>query len=110
VTPEASSDLSSPDQSEQAYERVLRGIPRWLLKGYLEDLGGRVVPISPGDDQAPDEDRLTADGWQARLTQIEDFEIGSLRSGQVRLTVTGDAEAVQAMLAALEPRLFRGGG
>lgn len=91
---------------ENRYERVLRGIPRWLLVGYLEQLGGVVEPHAP----APDEIVLAGEGWTARLTQIEDYQIGSLRSGQVRLTLTGASDAVDAILMALEPRLFRGGG
>lgn len=88
-------------------ERVLRGIPRWLLRGYLEELGGRLVE---GVSAADEEEVVAGDGWTARLTQIEDYRIGSLRSGQVRLTVEGDAAALDAMLRTLEPRLFRGGG
>jgi hypothetical protein len=93
--------------TEARHERVLRGIPRWLLRGYLEDLGARLHPeISP----VPDQDSLMADGWQARLTQLDDYRIGSLSSGQVELVVTGEPSAVEAMLKRLEPRLFRGGG
>ena len=50
------------------------------------------------------------DGWEARLTQLEDYKIVSLSSGQVRLLVTGDADEVRGMLSRLAPRLFRGGG
>jgi hypothetical protein len=57
-----------------------------------------------------DEDVLVGDGWTARLIQMEDFKIGSLRSGQVRLEVRGQPAAVDAMMESLEPRLFRGGG
>jgi hypothetical protein len=93
--------------SEPRRERVLRGIPRWLLRGYLEDLGGVLTdPYAP----MPDEDLLVGDGWTALLTQIEDYQIGSLRSGQVRLSLDGEPAAIAALLAALEPRLFRGGG
>jgi hypothetical protein len=118
--------------SEVVRERELRGIPRWLLKGYLEQLGGIVTPSpqpspkgrgsarpasrergSTGDAfevSSSDEDVLVGEGWTARLIQMEDFQIGSLRSGQVRLEVRGEPAAVDTMMAALEPRLFRGGG
>ena len=99
--------------SEHTHERVLRGIPRWLLRGYLEELGGQIVDADgadPATDPTPEEELLVADGWQARLTQIEDFRIGSLSSGQVRLVVTGDPDEVRGMLSRLAPRLFRGGG
>ena len=88
------------------HERVLRGIPRWLLRGYLEDLGGHAsAPYG-----VTEEDRLEGDGWTATLVQLEDYRIGSLSSGQVRLELTGARVAVDALIAALEPRLFRGGG
>jgi hypothetical protein len=88
----------------------LRGIPRWLLCEYLEDLGGRVVTSDSDGGAAAEEDVVAGDGWQARLTQLEDFRVGSLSSGQVRLTVTGDPDEVRGMLSRLAPRLFRGGG
>ena len=85
---------------------MLRGIPRWLLRTYLEDLGGQTET----EYGLTEEDRLHGDGWTATLLQIEDYRIGSLSSGQVRVTVTGEPGAVAVLLEALEPRLFRGGG
>jgi hypothetical protein len=103
--------------TEVTYERVLRGIPRWLLRGYLEDLGARSVEGAGSEDDLRgaastdgDHDLLVAEGWRARLAQLEDYRIGSLRSGQVEMVVTGEPGVVDVMLAALEPRLFRGGG
>ena len=96
--------------SDTAHERVLRGIPRWLLVGYLEDLGGIKVETDDGAVVGREEDLVAGDGWQARLTQLEDFKVGSLSSGQVRLLVTGDPDEVRGMLSRLAPRLFRGGG
>jgi hypothetical protein len=96
--------------ADAVHERVLRGIPRWLLVGYLEELGGSAVDASDGFDLRPDEDLVIGDGWQARLTQLDDFRVGSLSSGQVRLLVTGDPDEVRGMLSRLTPRLFRGGG
>ena len=96
--------------TDAVHERVLRGIPRWLLVGYLEDLGGTAVQSGDGLDLLPDEDLVVGDGWQARVTQLEDFRVGSLSSGQVRLVVTGDRDEVRGMLSRLAPRLFRGGG
>ena len=96
--------------TDAVHERVLRGIPRWLLVGYLEDLGGTVVGIDDRAVVGPEQDLVAGDGWQARLTQMEDFRVGSLSSGQVRLVVMGDADEVRGMLSRLAPRLFRGGG
>lgn len=96
--------------TDYTHERVLRGIPRWLLREYLEDLGGQATAPESGDNTDGTSDTLNADGWQATLTQMEDFRVGSLSSGQVRLTVTGDPDEVRGMLSRLAPRLFRGGG
>lgn len=95
--------------SDAVHERVLRGIPRWLLRGYLEDLGGTAHEVTDG---VPDleEDVVEGDGWTATVTQLEDFRVGGLSSGQVRLRVTGDPDEVRGMLSRLAPRLFRGGG
>jgi hypothetical protein len=96
--------------TDAMHERVLRGIPRWLLVDYLEDLGGTAVETDDLSVAGPEEDLIAGDGWQARLTQMEDFKVGSLSSGQVRLVVTGDPDEVRGMLSRLAPRLFRGGG
>jgi len=103
--------------TEVTHQRVLRGIPRWLLRGYLEDLGAHPSKhdCSEGDLQGArstdgDHDLLVAEGWRARLSQLEDYRIGSLRSGQVEMVIIGEPDVVRSVLAALEPRLFRGGG
>jgi hypothetical protein len=96
--------------SDANHERVLRGIPRWLLVEYLEGLGGTAIEPGGSSGLADEEDLVMGDGWQARLTQMEDFRVGSLSSGQVRLEVTGDPDEIRGMLARLAPRLFRGGG
>ncbi|MHC4548583.1 MAG: DUF1952 domain-containing protein [Planctomycetota bacterium] len=80
--------------------REVRGIPLWLLREYLEEAGGHA-----GDDAT-----VTGDGWTVRLTQIEDFQVGSLRVGQVRLELSGDADGLARVRAYLEPKLLRAGG
>lgn len=104
--------------TEVTHRRVLRGIPRWLLRDYLTDLGARPAQLDDGSAEDArgavaadaDLDLLVGDGWQARLCQLDDYRIGSLRSGQVELAITGAPEIVDAVLTRLEPRLFRGGG
>jgi hypothetical protein len=80
--------------------RETRGIPLWLLREYLEEGGGR----------AADDYRVVGDGWEVRLTQIEDFAVGSLRVGQVRLDIDGSDAGVARVLAFLDPKLIRAGG
>jgi len=81
-------------------EREVRGIPLWLIREYLEELGGRPI----GDDAAEGE------GWAAKIEQIEDFKIGSLEIGQVRLTMEGDEAAVTALNLKMDDKLLRAGG
>ncbi len=82
------------------FETVVRGVPLWLLREYLEEIGGQL--------QA--DGGLAGDGWMARLTQVDDYVIGSLRVGQVRVEIAGEAASVGRARAALEPKLLRAGG
>jgi hypothetical protein len=95
--------------TDVVHERALRGVPRWMLVEYLEELGGTALTTDNGADMADDEDLVAGDGWQARLTQLEDFRTGPLSSEQVRLVVTGDPDEVRGMLSRLAPRLSRHG-
>ena len=81
-------------------ERELRGIPLWLLAEYLLELGGHAT--EPG--------RVQGDGWEASLTQLEDFRVGSLAVGQVRIAVQGSSDAMALLLPLLEKKLLRAGG
>lgn len=95
--------------ADVGHERILRGISRWVLVEYLEGLGGTSVPDGGGLDLTPHEDFVVGDGWQARLSQLEDYQKGFLRSEQVRMVVTGDPDEVRGMLSRLAPRLTRNG-
>ena len=55
--------------------REMRGIPFFLLREYLEELGGKAVS----------EDRVEGSGWSVRLTRMEPFRLGSLSVGQTCL-------------------------
>ena len=55
--------------------REIRGIPFFLLREYLEELGGT----------ATSEDRVEAPGWQAQLERMQPFRLGSLSVGQTRV-------------------------
>jgi hypothetical protein len=82
------------------FEATLNGLPLWLLREYLESLGGQTA----GDGS------VIGDGWQARLTQVEDYQIGSLRVGRVRLELVGNPAAVEQTRKALQPKMIRAGG
>jgi hypothetical protein len=83
-----------------AFERTVTGIPLWLLRQYLEELGG----------QADSEGAVSGTGWQARLTQVEDYQIGSVRVGRVRIEIDGVQDSLDRVLPALEKKLLRAGG
>ena len=82
------------------FERRLRGVPLWLLREYLQELGG----------WPEGENTVRADGWQAKFSQGEDFVLGSLRVGQVHLEVESTPEAWVSLQPALERKLLRAGG
>ncbi len=77
-----------------------RGVPLWLIRDYLVEGGGR----ADGDL------RVLGDGWEVRLSEIEDFVLGSLRIEQVRLEIDGTADGVAQLWVFLEPKLLRAGG
>lgn len=88
------------DKGPVSYERDVRGIPIWLLREYLEAEGG----------EAGEQGRILGDGWTARLTQLEDYQIGSLRVGQVRIEIEGQPGAMAQLEQVMEKKLLRGGG
>lgn len=82
------------------YVKEMRGLPLWLLREYLVEIGGEVGP----------EGKIDGDGWQASLTQMDDFKVGSLVVGQVRLEITADEQAMDRLMPVLEKKLLRAGG
>jgi Domain of unknown function (DUF1952) len=80
-------------------EWIQRGIPLKLFRDYLVDLGGSLA----------EDGRVDGPGWQARLERVEDFHIGSLRIGQVRVEFEGQPEALDLLLPQLEKKLLRAG-
>jgi len=80
--------------------REVRAIPQWLLRDYLVDLGGEAVDAAT----------VRGDGWVARIVELPDHVVGSLRVGRLRI----DVEAAQTVLDELAPvldlKLVRAGG
>ena len=81
-------------------DRVIRGIPAWLMGEYLQEMGAS----DAGNG------RYTHPQWSATAEQIEDFPIGSLRIGQIRFTAEVEDAALEAFQKRLEIKLLRGGG
>ncbi len=87
-------------ESSHNLNRVIRGIPLWLIRDYLVELGGH--EDTPG--------MIAGNGWKASLTQMEDFQIGSVRVGQVQLSLTASGETFENIRATLEKKFLRAGG
>lgn len=81
-------------------ERVIRGIPAWLMGEYLQEMGG----IGVGDG------RYTHPQWSATVQQIADYQIGSLVVGQIQFHVEADDAIIAQFQKRLELKLLRGGG
>ncbi len=82
-----------------ATETQLHAIPIWLLREYLEELGGEAV----------EDDLIVGDGWQARLEKQPPRQVGSLRVGIVQIVLEGSSEALDALLPEFEKRTMRAG-
>jgi hypothetical protein len=82
-----------------ATETQLHSIPLWLLREYLEELGG----------VARAEDHVTGEGWEARLEKQAPRQVGSLRVGIVQITLDGSQEALDQLRPRLEKITLRAG-
>jgi hypothetical protein len=66
----------------------------------LQDLGA----------EAEGNGRYIHSDWSATVEQIEDYQIGSLRVGQINLTVYASEPVIEQFQSLLFPKLLRGGG
>ncbi len=80
-------------------ETFIHAIPLWLLREYLEELGGR----------ATGETTVEGEGWTAVLEKLPDRRIGSLRIGLVQMTVTAEDEAMAKLRPGLDRKTMRAG-
>ena len=82
-----------------ATDTQIHAIPLWLLREYLEELGGEAVT----------EDHVVGDGWQAWLEKQPPRQVGSLRVGIVQITLEGSSEALDNLLPEFEKKTMRAG-
>ncbi|MFO3797115.1 MAG: hypothetical protein ACK8QZ_07500 [Anaerolineales bacterium] len=85
---------------EAIYDDLISGIPLWLMEEYLHQTGARF------DGQ----EWMHPAGWRAQISQAEDYQIGALRVGRIRLTIRGTAQSIEQAIEALKPSLRRAGG
>jgi hypothetical protein len=83
----------------QTVIREIRGIPYFLLKEYLQELGGTLV----------EENVVAGDGWRVHLERIAPFRIGSLEVGQTRLTMELEDEKAEDFLQRFAMKTLRAG-
>ncbi|HRK91028.1 MAG TPA: DUF1952 domain-containing protein [Anaerolineales bacterium] len=84
----------------QTIVHEMRGIPFFLLKEYLEEMGGREV----------EEDVIQGEGWTVRLEKMEPFRLFSLSVGQTRLTVEMEDHVVDDFTERFRKKTLRAGG
>jgi Domain of unknown function (DUF1952) len=80
--------------------REINAVPIWLLREYLVELGG----------QADGDNLVKANNWEAYFYKIDDFKLGSIVVGRVRMEITGDEADLQVLAPQLDMKLMRGGG
>lgn len=74
-------------------------IPLWLLREYLEELGGT----------AENDTHLVGNGWTATLTKLEPRHVGSLRVGQVKIEFAGEPETLDQLKVQFHKKTMRAG-
>lgn len=77
----------------------IHAIPLWLLREYLEEIGGTAVS----------ETRVVGEGWTAVLTKLEPRQVGSLRVGQVKVEFEGESDALTQMQKQFYKKTMRAG-
>jgi hypothetical protein len=84
----------------QTLVHEMRGIPLWLLREYLVEMGGTAV----------DDHFVRAAGWNVRLTRLEPFRLGSLAVGQTRLEIEIEDDLVEPFVQQFSKKTLRAGG
>jgi len=78
----------------------MRGIPYFLLKEYLQELGGRLIT----------DDTVAGEGWTVHLARMEPFRLGSLEVGQVRLEMETREDVYADFVERFRLKTLRAGG
>ena len=76
------------------------GVPLWLMKEYLGQLGAQEVA----------DNVMAAEHWRADLRKADPRRIGSLVVGGTTATFYGEKQALEAMFERLHWKTLRGGG
>ena len=79
--------------------KEVHGIPLWLLREYLEELGGTAVSDT----------KITGAGWEVNLTKLPPREVGSLRVGQVEVAFSGEEASLNRLKTQFQKKTMRAG-
>lgn len=83
----------------QTIVREMRGIPFFLLKEYLIEMGGKSI----------NEKQVQGPGWRVDMSRMEPFRLGSLSVGQTRLEIQIEDDKVDDFLAQFGEKTLRAG-
>lgn len=87
--------------------KEFRGIPRHDAEAAIR----KVFPLArPVGDGFEGEDAATSGRWTITLEDLPSVSVGSLEMGRLRFVLSGGAETVERVWAALAPGFLRGGG
>jgi hypothetical protein len=84
----------------QNITREMRGIPLWLLREYLEEMGGIAI----------NDNIIQAESWKVALTKMEPFKLGSLEVGQVLVEIEIDDNYSDDFFKIFNLKTLRAGG
>ncbi|RMF03422.1 MAG: DUF1952 domain-containing protein [Chloroflexi bacterium] len=80
--------------------KLTYGIPLWLMKKYLADLGATEV----------EENVMQTDDWTAKVAKGEPHRLGSLVVGRIDVELSGDPDVLDNLVEKLHWKTMRGGG
>lgn len=84
----------------QTIVHEMRGIPYFLLKEYLQEMGGTLI----------EENFIQGEGWNVRLERMEPFRLFSISVGQTRLTVEMEDDVADDFIERFKKKTLRAGG
>ena len=84
----------------QTLIREMRGIPFFLLKEYLIEMGGEEV----------DENQVQGLGWTVNMSKMEPFRLGSLSIGQTLLEIEIEEDKLDDFMEVFGKKTLRAGG
>ena len=80
--------------------KLIYGVPIWLMKKYLADLGAVET----------EENVMVGDGWQVAVRKSEPARIGSLVVGRIEAEFSGEPFVLEDLIERLHWKTMRGGG